>query len=163
MRIVPLVLAVLLSPAALVAQSSTVFTLPPAAKACPVKFSADRQVVGATMQVKTPAGEHGQGLRIHFDSKQVMAVEVVVHGYGDAVQAMPASQSRDGNMTETFRLTAQGAQALTSPSLWTKKIVAISWIELARIDFASGTSWKPEHGAQCIARPSLYVPVSLAK
>ena len=163
MRISPLVLAALFSPVALFAQSSTVFTLPPMAKACPVKFSADRQVVGATMQVKTPAGEHGQGLRITFDSKEVKAVEVVVHGYGDAVRAMPAKQSRDGNMTETFRLTAGGAQALTNPSLWTKKMVAISWVELTRIDFAGGTSWTPKDDTQCVARPSLYVPVDSAR
>ena len=163
MRLSPLVLAALFSPAVLMAQRPTVLQLPPVAKACPVKFSADRQVVGATMQVKAPTGEHGQGLRITFDSKEVKAVEVVVHGYGDAVQAMPAKQSRDGNMTETFRLTADGAQALTNPSLWTKKMVAISWVELTRIDFASGTSWVPRNGAQCTARPSPYVPVNLAK
>ena len=163
MRLSPLVLATLFSPAVLLAQNPAVLVLPPVAKACPVKFSADRQVVGATMQVNTPTGEHGQGLRINFESKEVTAVEVVVHGYGDSVQAMPAKQSRDGNVTETFRLTAHGAEALTNPSLWTKKIVAISWVELTRIDFASGTSWAPKNGAQCTARPSLYVPVDLAK
>ena len=163
MRLSPLVLAVFFSSAGLLAQSPTVLVLPPAAKACPVKFSADRQVVGATMQVDTPTGEHGQGLRINFESKKVRAVEVAVHGYGDAVQAMPAKQSRDGNMTETFRLTADGAQALTNPSLWTKKMVAISWVELTRIDFAGGTSWTPKDDTQCVARPSLYVPVDLAR
>ncbi|MGA1983892.1 MAG: hypothetical protein ABSG84_15680 [Acidobacteriaceae bacterium] len=135
--------------------------------ACPVGFSVDRKPDGAiiwTNSSRLPA-PHGQGLDINFarPKAQIASADIVVHGYPSALHIIPAAPSAPSEITETFHLTANTDQPLLHPSVWTAHMVAISWVELTRLDYTDGTAWQPSASRQCTAAPSLFVPVATAR
>jgi hypothetical protein len=131
--------------------------------ACPVGFSVDRKPDGAIVWTGSPhlPASHGQGLDITFARKtQIASADIVVHGYPATLHVIPATPSAPSEITESFHLAANAGQPLLHPSVWTAHMVAISWVELTRLDYTDGTTWQSSAPRQCTAAPSLFVPVS---
>jgi len=169
MRSSSIFVAVLFAPLTLFAQTSSssgphVVVMPPAGQACPVGFSVNRKPDGAivwTDSAGLPAS-HGQGVDINFAAPraQIASVDIVVHGYPAGLRIIPATSSAPSEITETFHLAASASQPLLHPFIWTAHMVAISWVELTRLDYADSTTWQSSTPRQCSAAPSLFVPVS---
>ena len=60
---------------------------------------------------------------------------------------------------ETTVLTATADSPLLHSSVWTKKMTAINWVELTRLEYADGTTWQASPQSHCSAAPSLFVLV----
>jgi hypothetical protein len=137
------------------------------ASACPVGFSINRKPDAAVIWTDSPnpRAPHGQGLDITLakPKAQIASADIVVHGYPAGLHIFPATPSAPSEITETFHLTANADQPLLQPSIWTAHMVAISWVELTRLDYADGTSWQASTPRQCRAAPSLYVLVDSAR
>ena len=69
-----------------------------------------------------------------------------------------ASGMSAADSTEAFQLTPVAERS----SLWTKKLNAISWVELTRVEYANGNVWQPSTESRCTAAPSLLVLVDAA-
>jgi hypothetical protein len=173
MRSSSLFLMLLLAPPALVGQTSAgstsaVFTAPPASQGCPINFSVKRSPNSGLVAVNHPnaPGEPpAQGLELNFRnprSSAIVRAEITVHGMS-GVHMVPAAAAQKGSdSTETFVLTAGEDSPLLHPSIWTKKLNAIAWLELTRIEYANGTTWQPSTASRCTAAPSLLVLVDSA-
>jgi hypothetical protein len=171
MRVSAMVVMLLLFGAEVVAQTTAgstaaVFTGPPASESCPVNFSVERKSNSGLIAVDGGKEARGQGLRVNLASapSKVRIAEITVHGMtaGDIIPAAsPAHQGDDA--TETFESNANGAAALVHSSVWTKKLTAVTWVELTRLVYANGTTWQPSQGSRCNAAPSLLVLVAAAQ
>ena len=104
--------------------------------------------------------QHGQGLALNFAQAetQIVSADIVVHGYPNSMFVVPATLLRE-DVTEFFHLTASEGAPLLHSSIWTKRLM-VRWVELTRLEYADGTTWKPSAPHQCHAAPSLYLPVS---
>ena len=170
MRLSSMFFALLVAPLTLAAQSAPgtrpVYVQLHSPAACPVGFSVDRKPDGAIIWTKGPhlPAPHGQGLDIIFakPKAQIASADIVVHGYPAALHIIPATPSAPSEITETFHLTAADDQPLLHPSVWTAHMVAISWVELTRLDYTDGASWQSSIPRQCSATPSLFVLVDSA-
>jgi hypothetical protein len=107
--------------------------------------------------------QHGQGLDLSFARPQaeIVAADVVVHGYPLTAHAIPATLSAPSEVTESFHLTASADEPLLHSSVWTAHMVVIKWAELTRLEYADGTTWTPAaNQSTCRAYPRLYLPVN---
>jgi hypothetical protein len=164
-----IILMLLLVPSGLAAQSTpnrtaAVFTTPPTSESCPVNFSVERKPNSGMVMVKGAAASHGQGLQINFialPESAILKVHITVHGMTPGVRVIPASSriaTRD-DATETFVLSAEPDSPLLHPAIWTKRLNAVTWVELTRIEYANGTTWQASQQSRCAAAPSLLVLV----
>jgi hypothetical protein len=169
MRLSSMFFALLFAPLTLSAQYVTGHSSPyrvelRAAPACPVGFSVDRKPDGAVIWTNSPhlREPHGQGLALTFarPATQIASADIVVHGYPATLHIILATPSAPAEITETFHLTASAGLPLLHPSVWTQRMVVVSWVELTRVQFADGTTWQSSAPRQCGASPSLYVPVA---
>jgi hypothetical protein len=137
------------------------------ASSCPVGFSVDRKPDGAIVWTNSPnpRASHGQGVDITFarPKAQIASADIVVHGYPAGLRIVPAAPSAPSEITESFHLTATADLPLLHPSVWTAHMVAISWVELTRLDYTDGATWQSAAPRQCSAAPSLFVPVDSAR
>lgn len=166
MRFSPLLLMLLIPTANLTAQSATsaVFIAPPASQSCPVAFSAERRPnAGLREVVQGNEPSHGQGLQINFPSwlpSAIVKASITVHGASAAARMVPAASGMSSaDSTEAFQLTPVADTPLQHSSIWTKKLNAISGIELTRVEYANGNVWQPTAESRCTAAPSLLVLV----
>jgi hypothetical protein len=131
--------------------------------ACPVGFSVNHRADGAIIYTySNQPARRGQGLDITFirPSAQIVSADIVVHGYPATAHAMPATPSVPREVTQAFHLTPVADQPLLHSTIWTEHMAAIRWVELTRLDYADGISWQPSAARQCVAVPSLYLPVA---
>jgi hypothetical protein len=149
-----------------------------------IKLAAE-QAKRNTNGVYTPA----LGLDLHIaaaGARPIAAVDILVHGFSNRGQLMPASQipnavvdspshvsggrsdldrNRSGSgpidiePTQSFHLTRDGAGGSIHTSI-TARMTGISWGEVTRIEFADGSTWLPTTRDECRFAPSLYVPVA---
>jgi hypothetical protein len=149
---------------------------------------APEQAKRNTNGVYTPAS----GLDLHIaaaESRPIAAVDILVHGFSNRGQLMPASQipnavvdspshvsvgpsdldrNRSGSgptgiePTQSFHLTRDGAGGSIHTSI-TTRMTGISWLEVTHVEFVDGSTWQPTSGETCRFAPSLYVPVSSAQ
>ena len=110
---------------------------------------------------------HGQGLDIAFFRRapwivapRIVSADVTIHGYPPTTHIIPATPSLPAEVTETFHLTADSGKSLLHSSVWTERMIMINWVELIRVDYADGTTWRSSAPRQCGAAPSLYLPVN---
>jgi hypothetical protein len=128
------------------------------------KLSAQEQAKQLDRVAQLYSRQHGQGLDISFarPEVQIVSADVVVHGYPATAHIIPAAPNTPSEITETFHLTAGADQPLLSTSVWTTRMVVISWAELTRLEYEDGSTWTAAVGKTgCRAFPSLYVPVGL--
>jgi hypothetical protein len=172
MRLSSIFVALLLAPVTLASQNATGngqvhVQLLHSPASCPVGFSVDRKPDGAIVWTNSPrpSAPHGQGLDIAFATPKaaIASADIVVHGYPAGPHIIPATPSALSEITETFHLTADTGQPLLRPSVWTAHMVAISWVELTRLDYTDGTSWQSSTPRQCSAAPSLFVLIDSAQ
>jgi hypothetical protein len=171
-----LILILLLSSSSLTAQTSaattsTVFTTPPASQSCPVNFSVKRNPKSGLVMVKRPGTPPGpaysQGLHIDFvprTESPIRKASITVHGMTPGTRMLPtrAATPMGDDATETFELTPSAGLPLLHSSIWTKKMSAVTYVELTRIEYADGTTWQPSPESRCTAAPSLFVLVDSA-
>ncbi len=141
-----------------------------AASACPVGFSVDQRPDGAVVWTNAPQppAPHGPGLDIHFRSSAslahspIVSATITVHGMSPRLRALPIAfgSSPAADATETFSLGSNSTQPLLNPSIWTRSMSAITWVELTQLVYADGTTWQAPSQSQCIARPSPFVLVN---
>jgi hypothetical protein len=182
MRNPSIILLLLLSSVSLPAKTSagstsTVFTQPPASQSCPVSFSAERKPNSGLVLVRRPPGSLtpdplAQGLQITFDKSSppsIVRASITVHGMSPRSRAIPAAipvssgASLGDDATETFELGGNAGSPLLRSSIWTKRMSAITWVELTRLVHANGTIWQPSANSRCTAAPSLLVLVDAAR
>jgi hypothetical protein len=112
--------------------------------------------------VKGNERSHGQGLQINFFGKLpsgIVKASITVHGASAAAHMIPAASGMStADLTEAFQLTPVADHS----SLWTKKLNAISWVELTRVEYANGNVWQPSTESRCTAAPSLLLLVDAA-
>ena len=167
MRPSSIILILLLSSPGVYAQTSagstaTIFVSPPASEACPVNFAVKRSSHSGLVMVKPNGAGFTQGLQIDFlKSPEILRANLTVHGMSARGHMMPAASraSRPDDASETFVLTPGAGLPLLHSSITTKKISAITWVELTRIDYANGTTWQASPESRCTAAPSLFVLV----
>jgi hypothetical protein len=143
------------------------------ASSCPVGFSIDRRPEGNIAWAGTAPTHHGPGLEIVFgqptkiapSQTQIVSASIAVHGMSPHARMVPleSSDAPLPDVTETFSLGGSAGQPLLNPSVWTKNMAAVTSVELTQVTYADGTTWQPSASRQCIARPSLYVPVAASK
>lgn len=107
--------------------------------------------------------QHGQGLDLNFARPRadIVAADIVVHGYPLTAHAIPATVAAPAEVTESFHLAASADAPLLHSSVWTAHMVVIKWAELTRLEYSDGTTWTPAtNQSTCRAYPSLYLPVS---
>ncbi len=171
MRVSAMFLMVLLSGVGAAAQgtagtTAAVFTDPPASQSCPVNFSVERKSNSGLIAVNRGDEVRGQGLRVSLvgAALDVLTAEITVHGMTAGGILPAASQTQQGReATETFELNANGGATLAHSSVWTKKLTAVTWVELTRLVYANGTTWQPSQASRCSAAPSLLVLVAAAQ
>ena len=170
MRSSSLFLMLLLAPPALVAQASAgstsaVFTAPPASEACPINFSVRRTPNSGLVAVDHPGAPGqplAQGLELNFRNlppSAIVRAEITVHGMSGLHMVPADTAQKSTDSTETFVLTASEDSPLLHPSIWTKRLNAVAWLELTRIEYANGTVWQPTAESRCTAAPSLLILV----
>jgi hypothetical protein len=169
MRPSSIILMLLLSSPAVYAQTTagstaTIFVSPPASESCPVNFSVKRSSHSGMVMVKPNGAVFTQGLQIDFlksPETEILKADITVHGMSARGHMMPAASraSRPDDASETFVLTPGAGLPLLHSSISTKKISAITWVELTRIDYANGTTWQASPESRCTAAPSLFVLV----
>jgi hypothetical protein len=174
--ILPLLL--LFAPLAIAAQQSTTsraksqnappgraksqYRMPPDHMACPVDLHVDRRASIISREVDGKSIPTGQGLDLHFVNtrgRNVVAVDMTVHGYDGRVIAQPLTAGSYSDLTEDFHLTGTAGEPLTDKLIWTAKIDGITWVELKRVLFSDGTSWQRTIPSECRVEPSLFVLV----
>jgi hypothetical protein len=143
-----------------------------AASACPVGFFVNQRPDGAVIWTSSTPTPHGPGLTITFGSpariaqlpSPIVSASITVHGMSARLRALPvaSSVSPADDASETFLLAGNSGQPLLNPAIWTRTMNAISWVELTQLVYADGTTWQASPQSQCIARPSLFVPVAAA-
>jgi hypothetical protein len=138
------------------------YSLPRLSAACPVQFSANRE--GGLMMRKTDdaQGSLGQGLDLKFVNdagRDILSADITVHGYTGQVLAQPLRVVQPRERTEDFHLQNPNQRNLSTTSVWTHNISAVTWIELMRITFRDGTSWQRSAPEDCVVTPSLLVLV----
>jgi hypothetical protein len=170
MRLSSMIFVLVLSSASLAAQTAAnnpaVLIKPPAAQACPVQLSVDREPVGALIPTNGSSAPHGQGLSLTFAKlqEQIVSADILVHFYPSGAHAIPAAPPTAKGVppTESFHLTATAANPMLHSSIWTKHTAVVSWVELTRLEYADGTTWQASTPRQCGAAPNLYVLVDSA-
>jgi len=143
--------------------------------ACPVGFSVAGRPDGSvvwTDNAPAPA-HHGPGLNISFGKPtalaptqaQIVSATIAVHGMSRGTRLVPLqfSNTPTSDATETFSLGGSDGQPLLNPFVWTRNMAAVTSVELTQVTYADGTTWQPAAQRQCIARPSLYVPVAASR
>jgi hypothetical protein len=146
--------------------TAAVFTEPPASESCPVNFSVERKSNSGLVAVDRGDEAYGQGLRVNLDRapSNVLTAEITVHGMTAGGMIPAASRARHrGDATETFELNANGGAALVHSSVWTKRMTAVTWVELTRLVYSNGTTWQTSRESRCSAAPSLLVLVAAAQ
>jgi len=164
-----ILIAALLSSAALMAQISlhgtaALFTVGPVSESCPVDFFVSRISAPAVMVAKEGKSSHsGPGLKMNLagsDASEVVRATVIVYGSSKQTRLAPATINPDADMTETFELRSDaGAQSLLHSAVWLKKMSAVSWVDLTKIEYADGSVWHASSISQCRAAPSMFVLV----
>lgn len=168
-----MILTLLMSTVSMAAQTnagitSTVFIRPPASESCPVRFSAERRSIPAMKNVGNVGAHPGQGLQINFvpfPATAILKADITVHGASPRlhiIAASTAAANRD-DAIETFRLAGSAEGPLLHSSVWTNEIVAISWVELTRVEYADGSMWHTSPQSRCTATPSLLLLVDSAR
>ena len=168
-----MVLTLLLSSVSIAAQAnpgitSTVLIQPPSSESCPVRFSAERRSIPTMKNVRNADVPHGQGLQVNFltlPATAILNADITVHGASARLHMIPAATAKANrdDAIETFRLTSSAEGPLLHSSIWTNKIVAVSWVELTRVEYADGTTWQASPQSRCTAAPSLMVLVDSAR
>jgi hypothetical protein len=110
----------------------------------------------------------GQGLQINFvpfPAAAILKAGITVHGASARLHMVPASAAAANreDVAETFELTSNAEGPLLHSSIWTNKVVAVSWVELTRVEYADGTTWQASPESRCTAAPSLMVLVDSAR
>jgi hypothetical protein len=148
--------------------TNPLYVQPPPSQGCPVGLSATREVGGPLHAIDDPLVSGGRQVRINFAAGQaVLKADIIVHGMKSpsAQQGLiltgPAANSQ--NNTESFQLVGSAASPLLHSTIATKRMTAISWLELTRLEFSDGTIWQRSGGSRCVVAPSLYVPVDSAR
>ena len=169
MRPASIVLALLFLPTALAsAQASLSFPLyiaPPASQSCPVKLTATRKSGFQLHSVESGKAILGQQLRLSFGSAAgtaILKADLIVHGArtsGHEGLLLTRQLGISRSTSESVQLTGTASAPLQSPMLSTKDMTAISWIEVARLEFADGSVWQSSEKSRCVAAPSLMVLV----
>jgi hypothetical protein len=104
----------------------------------------------------------GQNVQISFKQSPsaIVAVDLTVHGVSMSAHMTPAAQSaRESELSETFHLTGSATKPVLESALSTHRPMIITWVELSRIEYASGASWQKSPTSRCSAAPSLFVLV----
>lgn len=156
--------------------TSAVLIQPPASQSCPVTFSVERKSNEAMVEVKSAptlsgakraSESHGQGLQFSFAESPTSAIvkaEITVHGSVRGAQVIPASTRTKAaeDSTETIELGSDAGPKLLHPAIWTKKMTAITWVELTKLVYADKSTWESSPQSRCTAAPSLVVLVDSA-
>ena len=104
----------------------------------------------------------GQNVQIRFKQSPsaIVGVDLTVHGVSMSARMTPTAQfSRESELSEVFHLSGSSVEPVLESALRTQKPMIITWVELSRIDYASGASWEKSSTSRCSAAPSLYVLV----
>lgn len=165
-----ILIAALLSSAALMAQISprgttALFTVGPVSESCPVDFFVSRISAPAVMVAKEDKSSHsGPGLKMNLagsGASEVVKATVIVYGSSKQARLTPATANPNADMTETFELRSDArARSLLHSSVWLKKMSAVSWVDLTKIEYADGSVWHASSISQCRAAPSMLVLVN---
>lgn len=163
-------IAVLLSSAALMAQTNThntpaLFTAGPVSRSCPVNFFVDRAPAPIVRMFATDnkLSHSSLGLEMNLarsGALKVAKATVVVHGFSNKGRLIPAATHADVDLTETFELRSDaGAEGQLHSAVWLKKMSAVSWVDLTEIEYADGSTWNASSLSECRAVPSKLLPV----
>jgi hypothetical protein len=167
MRYSPALAVLLLAGASMSAQPNagspaTVLPVLSAGQGCPVNFSAQRQAGLAVRSVRDGQGKiDGQGLTITFQqlyTPKIAGVSVTVHGTSGQTASMITNSGLQGDVSESFTLKRDApASSLSNSAIWTRKVKAIRWLELTKIEYADGSQWEPSKESRCRVQPGLLV------
>jgi hypothetical protein len=146
---------------------ATTLQLSNQAKALDAELSSKRAELSQLSQViakdqpSSNSGNHaGQNVQISFKQSPsaIVGVDLTVHGLSMSAHTTPTAQSsRESELSEVFHLSGSSANPVLESALSTQKAMIITWVELSRIDYASGASWQKSSTSRCSAAPSLYV------
>jgi hypothetical protein len=137
---------------------------PTAGTECPLRFSAQRYGLVATMRNT----EHGrvdrftQYLRLMFDRDGVggvQSVEIVVHASSGKAQMMPLASEPAETATQTFRFSRSDGAFEPTQLVLTRSIPLVTRLELTRVEYTDGKVWREPAPAACTVKPSLFVLV----
>lgn len=136
-----------------------------AALACPVGLSVQRVPQGAVVWTNDRRREDSSAeVELHFkprSGKEIVKAEITVHGTSGMGGIMPVAIRPNDSITETFTLErTENDPTLSIRNLRTKSMATVSWVELTRIEFATGTVWTKAGGSSCVAVPSAFLLVS---
>ena len=146
--------------------SNLLYVQPPASQDCPVGFSADRKAHLQSRSTGSSATQPSLGFEVNFtnSAKRVLVkADILVHGTKTTgreglIPAGPASVSR--NSTESIQVSGTPDAPLLHSLVLTKKMTAVSWLELTHLEYADGGVWQASAESRCIAAPNLYLPVT---
>jgi hypothetical protein len=167
MRTLLALTALLLTPAALIAQAShTTVTVLDAANSqnCPVGVQAQHAPQGAVHQVNRPANHYKLGYNISlssFDSRLIRQATITLRGL-EGAQVLPASYgSSKADATERFTISPGASPKPTFESIvYTQKLTGVLWIEVNQVSYADGTEWHQAPGSVCRVPPGGYLEVN---
>jgi hypothetical protein len=164
--ILPLVL--LFAAPIVIAQQSTVLTLPrtPAAT-CPVGMQA-RHGVGVPVGMnaeRSPIAPHAQ--RIHLTMTnllphEIVSAQFVVHGYSNKGRAMNlANSSSNPDLAKTVELVLDvKGKSEASSDLSLSRFAAVTSIDLNSITYADGNTWHTPSPEACSIAPDMLMLVA---
>jgi len=167
MRLSSMFLVVLFSSGSFAAGASNLlYVQPPSSQACPVGFSADRRAHLHSRSTSSSANSPGLGFDVYFMNpaqRVLVKADILVHGAKTAgrdglIPTGSAPVSR--NTTESIQITGTPEAPLLRSLVLTKKMSAVSWLELTRLEYADGGVWQVSAESRCIAAPNLYLPVA---
>ena len=129
---------------------------------CPVVLRAERRAPGMVQETDGRSTPGGQGIQLNFLSKphsQVVQIDLALHGYSGGLMLPLLSAGSTKEVVEDFHLAGTPQRPILEPTIWSRKMTAIAWIELTGVTFADGTVWQRTTLGECAFEPSLYVPV----
>ena len=141
---------------------------PPSSDGCPVSLRARRQgsvmmhYAGEQQGDRTPA----QRLEVtvhNAQARNVVSMELRVHGYDGSLQMMPAGTIRKNSHNLSRRVDLNISvlgRRYASTDLTMRQFGTVSRIDVESVEFADGTSWKSSEAGVCSFTPDLYMLVS---
>jgi hypothetical protein len=159
-------IALLLGPALLTAQSTValkdapvqtmIIQLPAQPDSCPVSLRAQQTPGGDRMEVNGVPGKT-MAQRLHLTassprSRQVVAANVTVRGYGNKARVLPTglSSQNTGDTARTIDIAftaAAGKDASTDVTL--AGFSAVTVIDVNSVTYSDGSTWKLAAGSSC--------------
>jgi len=146
-------------------ESPTVLFASPNSTGCPIGMVAERQsapIVSTVGNASPVPSTQAIQLRFrHYPAPNIEQVTVIVHGLSGKSRMMPANSADSNDVEESFQLTrAADASSLTASYVRPTRVRTTQWIELTRVEYADGTTWRASREAQCTITPNNFVLVS---